>query len=250
MRYIASKWIIRSVLVIVVLGALALTGCSFLDQIFGGGTPPGGGTADAPQAVMTVQIADAMVARGDNPDHRPPISYKFSAVNSRDKFGDPIRKGIQEVAWDFGDGSTRGFEWSIQNYVTNHIYREEGTYTATLTVREPATYGGTTGTAQKTITIGPGWLKIISMATKARTDGQFDVTIVVKNQSHQVLGRIAVYLIDENTSTHGWTGRGADVTLQTPLAPNGGYTLKTVIGTWTGTLRAISWWCYPVPSGK
>ena len=244
MRHIAPRWITRSVLIIAVLGALALTGCSFLDQFLGGSPPPGGGTADAPTAVMTAQ----MVKRGDNPDHRPPIFYKFNSLDSLDKFGDPIRKGIQEVAWDFGDGNTRGFEWG--DYVTRHLYREEGTYTVTLTVREPATYGGTTGTAQKTITIGPGWLKILSMTTKARADGQFDVTIVVQNQSHQVLGRIAVYLIDENTSTHGWTGRGADVALQTPLAPDGTYTLKTVIGTWTGTLHAISWWCYPVPSGS
>ena len=242
MRNTVSAWIVRSILLVAALSVVALTGCDFLDQLFGG-NPPGSGTGNTPTAVITVRLDDPMVDRGDNPDHHPPIFYEFSALDSLDKYGDPIRRGIQEVAWEFGDGGTRGFEWS--DYVTQHLYYEEGTYTATLTVREPDTYGSTTDTAQETITIGPGWLKINSVTTSPRQDGQFDVTIAVQNQSNQALKRIAVVLLDDN----GWTARGADVTLETPLAPNGAYTFATVIGSWTGTLRAISWWCYP-PSAE
>ena len=238
MRYIGSRYITLSILAIAVLGTLALTGCDFLDQLFGS-TPPGGGTADAPRAVMTVQINDSLVDQGMNPDHRPPIFYEFNSLSSLDEYGDPIRKGIYEVAWDFGDGTTRGFEWG--DYVSRHLYSEEGAYTATLTVRAPS---GAADTAQKTITIGPAWLKILSLTTNERTDGQFDVIVNVQNQSNQNLGRIAINLVDDN----GGTGRGADVTFDdsTPLVPGATYTLRTVIASWTGTLRALSWWCYPV----
>ncbi|HDJ29683.1 MAG TPA: hypothetical protein ENF29_01360 [Candidatus Acetothermia bacterium] len=242
MRNISSTWMVKAILLVAALGVVTLTGCDLLDQLFGG-TPPSGGTGDAPTAVITARIADQMVDRGDNPDHRPPISYVFSALDSLDKFGDPIRRGIQEVAWDFSDGGTRGFEWN--DYTTRHLYYEEGTYTVTLTVREPETYGNATDTAQKTITIGPGWLKIDSVTTTPRQDGQFKVTIAVHNQSNQALKRITVALLDDN----GGTARGADVTLETPLAPNGAYTFTTVIGGWTGTLRAIPLWCYPPSAG-
>ena len=91
----------------------------------------------------------------------------------------------------------------------------------------------------------PGVTFSTSSSAGPRQDGQFNVTIAVHNQSNQALKRIAVALLDDN----GGTARGADVTLETPLAPNGAYTFTTVIGGWTGTLRAIPWWCYPPSAG-
>jgi len=237
-------------LLVAVLGLLFVTGCDLLDQLIGGGTPPGGGsgTSDAPHAVITAQIDDDMVNRGVNPDLRPPLTYRFNSLNSLDKFGDPIRKGVQEVAWDFGDGETRGFEWS--DYVTDHRYFEEGTYTATLTVREPATYGGTANTAQKTITIGPAWLAIVSLTTEDRPDGRVDVAVVVRNQSRQALQGIQVDLIVNGSI---WPSTLAqDLYGGTPdrLLPGETYTLRSTVGKWTGSIRARSSFCTPVPDGQ
>jgi len=220
-----------------------ITGCDFIDQFLGGGTS-GGGTTGAPQAVIAAEIDDSMVDSGLNPDLRPPLMYKFNSLDSLDKFGDPIRHGVQEVAWDFGDGETRGFEWN--DYVTDHRYWEEGTYTATLTVREPATYGGATNTAQETITIGPAWLEIVSLTTASRPDGQVDVTVVVRNQSQQPLGKIQVDLIANGSI---WPSN-LSVTFpsgsQDDLPPGGTYTLKSAVGQWTGSLRARSSFCVPL----
>ncbi|MEA3239488.1 MAG: hypothetical protein U9Q94_06900 [Candidatus Bipolaricaulota bacterium] len=96
-----------------------LAACDLIDQLLGRGIP-GGGTANAPQAVITLQINDGLVNQGLNPDLRPPLMYDFRAMNSLDQYGDPIHKPHYEVAWDFGDGETRGFEWS--DYVTSHRY--------------------------------------------------------------------------------------------------------------------------------
>ncbi len=234
----------------VVLGLFFIAGCDLLDRLTGGGTPPGGGngTSDAPHAVIAAQIDDAWIDRGLNPDLRPPLMYRFNSLNSLDKFGDPIRKGVQEVAWDFGDGETRGFEWG--DYVTDHRYYEEGTYTVTLTVREPATYGGAADTAQTTITIGPAWLEIVSLTAEDRPDGQVDVSVVVRNQSRQALQGIQVDLILADgtiwpsTLMQSFTGETPD-----RLVPGAMYTLRSTVGKWTGPIRARSSFCTPVSSG-
>lgn len=220
-----------------------LTGCDFIDQLIGGGIP-GGGTGSAINAVITAKINDPLVAQGLNPDLRPPLMYDFSAVSSLDQYGDPIHKPNYEVGWDFGDGETRGFEWG--DYVTHHRYFEEGTHIVTLTVRQAPAYGSASATAQKTITIGPGWLEIISLTTENRPDGDVDVTVVVRNQSHQDLGSIQVDLLVDGVL---WsTALLKNFSSENPdhLAPNGTYTLRGVVGQWTGTLTARSSWCVPI----
>ena len=233
-----------------VLAALAvcvlplLTGCDLLDQLLAGGIP-GGGTGSAIAAVMTAQVHDPLVDRGLNPDLRPPLMYDFNAASSTDGNGDPIQKLYYKVAWDFGDGEIRDFEWS--DYYTHHRYWEEGTYTVTLTVREDPEYGNAVATAQKTITIGPAWLEIVGLTTEPRGDGLWDVNVVVRNQSHQALGRFQVDLIADDLVVRAVPA--ADLTGKTPdrLPASGTYTLKGVVeGQWTGTLRARSSWCDPI----
>ena len=221
-----------------------LTGCDLIDQLLGGGIP-GGGTGSAIDAMMTAEVHDPLVDRGLNPDLRPPLMYDFSAVSSLDQYGDPIHKPNYEAGWDFGDGKTRGFEWN--DYVTHNRYFEEGTYTVTLTVRENSAYGNAMATAQKTITIGPAWLQIVSLTTELREDGLWDVNVIVRNQSHQALGRFQVYLVANDLVVR--VVPAADLTGQTPdrLPPNGTYTLKGIVeGQWTGTLSAHSSWCDPI----
>lgn len=241
MHRIVSKSIARSVLLVAILGALMLTGCDFLDQFTGGG---GTGTANAPQAVMTVQLDDPMVNNGSNPDHHPPLFYNFSALDSLDLYGDPIRRGVEEVAWDFGDGETRGFEWG--DYTSRHSFREEGPLTITLTVREPEEFGGGIDTAQQTITLGPAWLKILSVTKTVQTDGTLEIAVVVQNQSRQVLGRLGLDLVGSDgwVATIDWF---LGDTVEDGLAPGGTCTITRNIGEWNGSLRVRSGWCYPIP---
>lgn len=241
MHRVVPKPVVTSFLLMAILGALMLTGCDFLDPFTGGG---GTGTTNAPQAVMTLQLDDPMVNNGSNPDHHPPLSYNLSALDSLDLYGDPIRRGVEEVAWDFGDGETRGFEWG--DYTSRHSFREEGPITITLTVREPEAYGGGTDTAQQTITLGPAWLKILSVAKTEQADGTFEISVVVKNQSRQVLGRLGLDLVGSD----GWVS-AVDLNLgdtaEDGLAPNATYTITKNIGEWNGLLRVRSGWCYPIP---
>jgi len=218
-----------------------MTGCDLIDQLIGGGIP-GGGTAL--QAVITPKVHDPLVDQGLNPDLRPPLMYDSSAVSSLDQYRDPIHKPNYEAGWDFGDGKTRAFEWN--DYFTHHRYFDAGPHIVTLTVRENSAYGNAMGTAQKTITIGPAWLQIVSLTTELRTDGQLDVTVAVRNQSHQALGRLQVDLLANDTLLS--AALLADLSGKTPdrVPPNGTYTLRGVTSPWTGTLRARSSWCYAV----
>jgi len=134
----------------------------------------------------------------------------------------------------------------VGDYVTHNRYWEEGTYTVTFTVRENSAYGSAMATAQKTITTGPAWLEIVSLTTEPRGDGQLDVTVIVRNQSHQALGRLQVYLVANDAFV--LVAPAADLSGETPdrVPPDGTYTLRGVTSPWTGTLRARSSWCYAV----
>ena len=230
------------VLVVVAVSTLPLlTGCAFIDQLLGGGVS-GGGTGNALKAVITAELDDNWDTTL-NPDLRPPLMYDFSAMDSLSEWGEPIEKGSYQMAWAFGDGETRGVEWS--DYTTHHRYWDEGTYTATLTLG----YGNASDTAQKTITIGPGWLEILSLETELRTDGQFNVAVLVRNQSNQTLNKVGVRLF-----ANGVPVMMLDAILEdeTPdrIPPNGTYTLRGAIYPWTGTLTARSSWCLPWQDGQ
>ena len=130
-----------------------------------------------------------------------------------------------------------------------HLYREQGTYTASLTVRAA---GGDTDTVQTTIIIGPAWLEIVSLTTVDRPDGQVDVTVVVRNQSDQALSVIiADLLVDGSIWPSNLSASFSSETTPDCLLPNGLYTLRGTVGNWTtGTLTARSSFCTPLPEGQ
>ncbi len=239
-----KQFLIPAVLVSLIL----VSGCDLIDQLLGlsPGGDPGGGTGNAPQAVMTVGIDDDLVDMGLNPDLRPPLWYAFSSAESLTGDGLPLyhpSAGMHDVAWDYGDGGTRGFEWNDRT--TEHIYREEGTYVASLSVRHTAS--GLTDTAQQTIVIGEAWLEIVSVTTADRPDDRVDVTVVVRNQSSQVLRVIVVdVLVDEQLWPSNLSATFSPETEPGLLEPNETYSLTSSVGKWTtGTLRVRSSFCTP-----
>jgi|GEM_PF-2595342 len=246
---IAKLLFVSIVLILFVLPLLS--GCDFIDQLIaqitGGGTP-GGSTSNAPTAVMTAAVAldDALVNSGLNPDLRPPLRYQFSAADSLDEDGisvlDPYA-GLHEVSWDFGDGMTTHFSPSMS---TIHLYRWEGPHTASLTLRGA---GGATDTVYQTITLGPGWLEIVSLTWESRPDNKAVVTVIVRNQSRQALQRIGVNLhVDEAIwQVNALKVAFSDGTTPTRLSPGATYTLTKWVNMWTGTLTATSGECIPYP---
>jgi len=228
----------------------SLTGCEYLAALLEGVLPgdevPGGQAQDAPQAVMTAIVDDDLVDLGLNPDLRPPLMYQFDSLGSLDRDGESIHHssyGRHLLAWDYGDGQTRGFEWS--DYAPRHIYREEGTYLASLTVRSPS--GEAEDTTQMTITIGPAWLEIVSLRTWDRQDGQVGVEVIVRNQSDQALRLVSAELLVDGSI---WPANLGVTFLPesdpSSLVPNATYTFTTAVGPYTGTLTARSSFCTPV----
>ncbi|GGM05299.1 discoidin domain-containing protein [Dactylosporangium sucinum] len=89
---------------------------------------PGGNRA--PTAVVTANRTSG----------QPPLTVAFSSAGSTDPEG-----GALTYAWNFGDGGTS----TAAN--PSHTYSANGSYTARLTVTDPA---GNTGSASTTITVG------------------------------------------------------------------------------------------------
>ncbi|MFH8344460.1 PQQ-dependent sugar dehydrogenase [Streptomyces sp. NPDC018045] len=78
-------------------------------------------------------------AKADRTSGQAPLRARFSA-SATDADGDALT-----YTWDFGDGTGS----NRQN--PTHTYRENGTYTATVTARDP---GGRTGSASVYLTVG------------------------------------------------------------------------------------------------
>ncbi|WP_052852858.1 PQQ-dependent sugar dehydrogenase [Streptomyces avicenniae] len=82
-------------------------------------------------------VAQASANRTSGP---APLAVQFSSSGSSDPDGDPIT-----YSWNFGDGTTSTAANPTKTYTQN------GTYTATLTVRDPS---GATGSASVQISVG------------------------------------------------------------------------------------------------
>ncbi|WP_246074269.1 ThuA domain-containing protein [Nonomuraea terrae] len=80
------------------------------------------------------------VAEADKTSGKTPLTVTFSSEGSADPEGAAIT-----YAWDFGDDTTSTDANPVKTYT------DDGTYTATLTVSDPA---GNTGTASVQITVG------------------------------------------------------------------------------------------------
>ncbi|MEV6406572.1 PQQ-dependent sugar dehydrogenase [Streptomyces bobili] len=84
--------------------------------------------------------APEAVAAGDPLHGHAPLTVKFSSAGSQDPDGDPIT-----YSWTFGDGATS------TEANASHTYSSNGTYKATLTVRDS---DGATATDDLTIGVG------------------------------------------------------------------------------------------------
>ncbi|GLF98328.1 ThuA domain-containing protein [Streptomyces yaizuensis] len=82
-------------------------------------------------------VAEATAARTSG---KAPLKVAFSSAGTSDADGDPLT-----YQWDFGDG-----HHSTAAHPT-HTYRANGTYTATVTARDP---GGRTGSASVRVVVG------------------------------------------------------------------------------------------------
>ncbi|MFB4284688.1 lectin [Nonomuraea sp. MTCD27] len=94
-------------------------------------------------------------AAADKTSGPAPLTVNFSSAGSSDPEG-----GALTYSWSFGDGTTSTAANPSKTYTTN------GTYTATLTVRDPQ---GLTGTANVIVTVG-NTAPTVSLTTPA--DGQ------------------------------------------------------------------------------
>ncbi|MFB9474136.1 PQQ-dependent sugar dehydrogenase [Nonomuraea salmonea] len=131
------------------IAAFPWSGTQVMDMAFG---PDGAlyvldyGTGANNQALYRIEyIGDAdrnpiAKASADKTSGPAPLTVAFSSAGSSDPEG-----GALTYAWDFGDGATSTAANPTRTYTT------EGTYTVTLTVRDPQ---GLTGTASLIVTVG------------------------------------------------------------------------------------------------
>ncbi|MFE5122773.1 PQQ-dependent sugar dehydrogenase [Streptomyces sp. NPDC056669] len=134
------------------INAFPWTGTQVMDMAFGPdgalyvldyGT--GWGAGDANSALYRIENvvggrAPVAQASSDKTSGKAPLQVKFSSSGTSDPDGDAI-----SYNWDFGDGG------KSTEADPAHTYSANGTYTATLTARDP---GGLTGTASVHITVG------------------------------------------------------------------------------------------------
>ncbi|WP_188195619.1 RICIN domain-containing protein [Nonomuraea sp. SYSU D8015] len=146
------------------ISAFPWSGTQVMDMAFG---PDGAlyvldyGTGNNNQALYRIEhIGDAnrnpiAKASADKTSGPAPLTVNFSSAGSSDPEG-----GALTYSWNFGDGTTSTAASPSKTYTTN------GTYTATLTVRDPQ---GLTGTASVIVTVG-NTAPTVSLTTPA--DGQ------------------------------------------------------------------------------
>lgn len=94
---------------------------------------------------VLVSYPDGPLGSNTNPNNRVPLRVNFNATGTRDEDGEP-NPGLT-YNWNYGDGST-GF-----GPVVTHTYLAEGTFTAILTVVNPAS--GVTGMEEVVIVVNP-----------------------------------------------------------------------------------------------
>ncbi|WP_239095526.1 carbohydrate-binding protein [Planotetraspora silvatica] len=131
------------------IGAFPWTGTQVMDQAFG---PDGAlyvldyGTGSNNQALWRIEYIGGTnrnpiaKAAADKTSGASPLTVNFSSAGSSDPEG-----GALTYSWNFGDGTTSTAANPTKTYTAN------GTYTPTLTVRDPQ---GLTGTASLVVSVG------------------------------------------------------------------------------------------------
>ncbi|WP_169985064.1 lectin [Microbispora sp. H10836] len=131
------------------ISAFPWSGTQVMDMAFG---PDGAlyvldyGTGSNNQALYRIEYIGKAnrnpiaKASADKTSGAAPLTVNFSSAGSSDPEG-----GTLSYSWNFGDGTTSTSANPAKTYTTN------GTYTATLTVRDPQ---GLTGTASVTVNVG------------------------------------------------------------------------------------------------
>ncbi|MGR6918537.1 carbohydrate-binding protein [[Actinomadura] parvosata] len=191
------------------IAAFPWSGTQVMDMAFG---PDGAlyvldyGTGSNNQALYRIEyigsanrnpIAKASADRTSGP---APLTVGFSSAGSSDPEG-----GALTYAWSFGDGTTSTAANPSKTYTAN------GTYTATLTVRDPQ---GLTGTASVIVTVGN---TAPSVTLTAPTDGQlfsfgdtvpFQVTVTDPEDGTVDCDRVTVaYLLGHDSHRHQITSK-------------------------------------------
>ncbi|TQS28361.1 carbohydrate-binding protein [Microbispora sp. KK1-11] len=201
------------------ISAFPWTGTQVMDMAFG---PDGAlyvldyGTGSNNQALYRIEyiggsnrnpVAKASANKTSGPT---PLAVTFSSAGSSDPEG-----GALTYSWAFGDGGT-----STQANPA-HTYTTKGTYTATLTVRDPQ---GLTGTADVLITAG-NTAPTVSLTTPA--DGQlfafgdtvpFQVQVSDPEDGTIDCSKVTVtYLLGHDSHEHQITSRtGCSGSIQVP----------------------------------
>ncbi|MEU4833465.1 carbohydrate-binding protein [Streptosporangium sp. NPDC023615] len=201
------------------IAAFPWTGTQVMDLTFG---PDGAlyvldyGTGSGNQALFRIEhigganrnpVAKASANRTSGP---APLAVTFSSAGSSDPEG-----GALTYTWAFGDGATSTAA------SPSHTYTANGTYTATLTVRDP---GGLTGTADVIVTVG-NTAPTVNLTLPA--EGQlfsfgdtvpFTVTVTDPEDSPIDCARVrVVYMLGHDSHSHEITAKnGCTGTLVVP----------------------------------
>jgi PKD repeat protein len=186
------------------IGAFPWTGTQVMDMAFG---PDGAlyvldyGTGSGNQALWRVEYIGGQnrnpvaVATANRTSGPAPLAVTFSSAGSNDPEG-----GALTYSWTFGDGGTS----TAANPA--HTYTANGTYTATLTVRDPQ---GLTGSANVTISVGN---TAPTVNLRSPVDGQlfsfgdtvpFQVSVTDPEDGTVTCSRVKVtYLLGHDSHSH------------------------------------------------
>ena len=152
----------------------------------------------------------AEAERRPRPRGQAPLKVKFSSAGTTDADGDALT-----YAWDFGDGGTS----TAAN--PTYTYKKNGTYTATVTAKDPT---GRTGSASVHVTVGNTAPKVDPRTPRRRPAVQLRRRGALQGEGHRPGGRRPIdctkvkvtYILGHDSHGHPVTSaNGCEGTIQT-----------------------------------